>query len=64
MNIATPEDLDVIESIFAPFRKTYFPHIRQDYLKGKIEKGNVILEDDIVIIFGVMIMRIRIRVLV
>ena len=53
MNIATLEDLDVIESIFAPFIKTYFPHIRQDYLKGKIEKGNVILEDDIVIIFGV-----------
>lgn len=53
MNIATINDLSVIESIFAPFRKLYFPHIRQDYLKRKIETGNVILEDGVVIVFGV-----------
>lgn len=53
MNIARPEDLSVIESIFAPFKKTYFPHIRQDYLKRKIDAGNVILEDGVVIVFAV-----------
>lgn len=53
MNIAKLEDLSVIESIFAPYRKEYFPHIRQDYLKRKIETNNVILQDGVVIIFGV-----------
>ena len=53
MNIARLEDLSVIESIFAPFKKTYFPHIRQDYLKRKIDAGNVILEDGVVIVFAV-----------
>jgi hypothetical protein len=53
MNIARLEDLNVIESIFAPFKKTYFPHIRQDYLKRKIDAGNVILEDGVVIVFAV-----------
>ncbi len=53
MNIATIDDLSVIESIFAPYRKAYFPHIRQDYLKRKIEANNVILQDGVVIVFGV-----------
>ena len=53
MKIATIDDLSVIESIFAPYRKAYFPHIRQDYLKRKIEANNVILQDGVVIVFGV-----------
>ena len=53
MKIATLNDLSVIESIFAPYRKAYFPHIRQDYLKRKIEANNVILQDGVVIVFGV-----------
>ena len=53
MNLATLDDLSMIESIFAPYRKEYFPHIRQDYLKGKIQTNNVILQDGVVIIFGV-----------
>ena len=48
MNIAKIEDLSVIESIFAPYKKTYFPHIRQDYLKRNIASGNVVLEDGVV----------------
>ena len=53
LNIATIDDLSVIESIFAPYKKTYFPHIRQDYLKRKITENNVILHDGVVIVFGV-----------
>jgi ribosomal protein S18 acetylase RimI-like enzyme len=53
MNIATLEDFDVIKSIFAPHQKTYFPHIRTDYIARKIESGNIIFEDGVVIVFGV-----------
>jgi hypothetical protein len=53
MNIATIDDLDTIKSIFAPYQKTYFPHIRSDYIKRRIERKNVILENGVVIIFGV-----------
>ena len=53
MNLATPADLDTIKSIFAPYAKAYFPHIRQDYICRKIEANNVIIEDGVVIIFGV-----------
>jgi ribosomal protein S18 acetylase RimI-like enzyme len=53
MNIATLNDFDVIKSVFAPHQKTYFPHIRSDYIQRKIESGNVIYEDGVVIIFGV-----------
>lgn len=53
MNIATLDDLNVIKSIFAPHQKTYFPHIRADYIQRKIESENVVLENGIVIIFGV-----------
>ena len=42
MNIATLNDFDVIKSIFAPHQKTYFPHIRTDYIERKIKSGNVI----------------------
>ena len=52
MKIATLNDLSMIESIFAPYRKAYFPHIRQDYLKRKIEANNVILQDGVVIVFA------------
>jgi RimJ/RimL family protein N-acetyltransferase len=53
MNIATLSDLNTVKSIFAPHQKTYFPHIRADYIQRKIESGNVVLEDGVVIIFGV-----------
>lgn len=53
MNLATTNDLSLIESIFAPYRKSYFPHVRQDYLKKKIATNNVILQDGVVIVFGV-----------
>lgn len=53
MNIATLNEFDVIKSIFAPHQKTYFPHIRSDYIRRKIESGNVIFEDGVVIIWGV-----------
>jgi predicted acetyltransferase len=53
MNIATLDDFDVIKSTFAPHQKTYFPHIRTDYIERKIKSGNVIFEDGVVIIFGV-----------
>ena len=53
MNLATFADLDTIKSIFAPYAKAYFPHIRQDYICRKIEANNVIIEDGVVIIFGV-----------
>ena len=53
MNIATLSDLDTVKSIFAPHQKTYFPHIRTDYIQRKIESGNVVLEDGVVIVFGV-----------
>lgn len=53
MNIATLNDLSVIESTFAPYKIDYFPHIRQDYLKRKIEANNIILQDGVVIVFGV-----------
>lgn len=53
MNIATLDDFTVIKSIFAPHQKTYFPHIRSDYIERKIKSGNVIYENGVVIIFGV-----------
>ena len=53
MNLATIADLDSIKTIFAPYAKAYFPHIRQDYICRKIEANNVIIEDGVVIIFGV-----------
>jgi len=53
MNIATLDDFTVIKSIFAPHQKTYFPHIRSDYIERKIKSGNIIIEDGVVIVFGV-----------
>lgn len=53
MNIATLSDLNTVKCIFAPHQKTYFPHIRADYIQRKIVSGNVVLEDGVVIIFGV-----------
>ena len=53
MNIATLNDFDVIKSTFTPHQKTYFPHIRTDYIERKIKSGNVIYENGVVIIFGV-----------
>ncbi len=53
MNIATLNDFDTVKSTFAPYQKTYFPHIRTDYIERKIQSGNVVYEDGVVIIFGV-----------
>jgi predicted acetyltransferase len=64
LNIATIDDLSVIESIFAPYKKDYFPHIRQDYLKRKLANNNVILHDGVVIVFGVYKRKVRIGELI
>lgn len=53
MIIATISDLSTIQSIFSLYKKSYFPHIRQDYLKRKLKNNNIILEDGVVIVFGV-----------
>jgi hypothetical protein len=53
MKIATLENLESVKLTFAPYQKTYFPHIRSDYIARKIQSGNVVYEDGVVIIFGV-----------
>jgi len=53
MIIATISDLSTIQSIFSLYKKNYFPHIRQDYLNRKLKNNNIILEDGVVIVFGV-----------
>ena len=53
MNIAPMNDFDSILTIFQPYKKTYFSHIRQDYIKRNVEAGKVILEDGVVIIYNV-----------
>lgn len=50
---ATLEDYNEIWEAFKPHLKTYFPHIRTDYLKRKIEAGEVVLCDSVVITYGI-----------
>ena len=51
MNHATEEDGKKIYEAFREY-KEIFPHIRKDYLERNIKKGNVILEDGVVIVYG------------
>lgn len=53
MKIASEEDFEEIKSIIKPYAKTYFSHIRMDYLQRCINAKKVILQDGVVIIFGV-----------
>ncbi len=52
MNLATLDDLKDVMKLFQK-HKDIFPHIRQDYVKREIEKGNVIYQDGVVIIYGI-----------
>src|SRR5438046_799475 len=52
MNFAITSDLDEINTIFKPYRKTVFPYLRNDYILRKIYQGNVIFYKDVVIIYG------------
>jgi hypothetical protein len=52
MKHASIEDLEDIWQIFKPHLKTYFPHIRKDYVENNIKRGKVIYQDGIVIIYN------------
>jgi len=49
-NLATPLDLNTVINIFKQHKKI-FPHIRIDYIKSMIEKGNCVLDNGVVIMF-------------
>lgn len=46
------KDLENIKEIFKPYKKDYFPHVRNDYLTRMIKSGNVILDKDVVITYN------------
>lgn len=50
---ATINDFDLVWSIFKPYTKTYFPHIRQDYVKRKISANEVVLKSNTIITYGI-----------
>ena len=50
---ADPSDYQIIRTIFKTHKKTYFPHIRDNYLKDQIDLGNIIFQDGVVIIYNV-----------
>ena len=52
MNKATGNNLQEIYKLFS-VRKDVFPHIRQDYISRKIEEGNCIYEEGVVIIYSI-----------
>lgn len=43
--------IDEVMAIFKQYKNT-LGHIRRDYVERQIEAGNVVLEDEVVIIFG------------
>jgi len=47
-------DLDDLNEIFQAFykNKTWFPHIRKDYLRRQIERGNCIFEQGVIITYN------------
>ena len=47
---AKEKDFDKVKQIFYENRKL-FPHIRNDYIRGMIRRGNVVLDNDVVIIY-------------
>ena len=53
MRHATENDFEEVKSIIKPYTKTYFSHIRMDYIQRNINANRVILQDGVVIIYGV-----------
>lgn len=53
MKHATENDFEEVKDIIKPYIKTYFSHIRMDYIQRNIRANKVILQDDVVIIYGV-----------
>ena len=52
LNHAKDTDFDTVWNIFKNNKK-YFPHIRTDYLKRNIAKGQVVLDRDVVIVYNI-----------
>ena len=52
LNHAKDTDFDTVWNIFKNNKK-YFPHIRTDYLKRNIAKGQVVLDQDVVIVYNI-----------
>ena len=52
LNHAKDNDFDTVWNIFKNNKK-YFPHIRTDYLKRNIAKGQVVLDQDVVIVYNI-----------
>jgi hypothetical protein len=50
MRLAKPSDLKTIYGLFST-RRDIFPHVRQDALRRRIENGQCIFEDGVVITF-------------
>ena len=51
MNHAKETDFETVKEIFYQHKK-WFPHIRTDYMKRMIARGNLILDDDVVITYN------------
>ena len=50
MNHAKETDFESVKEIFYQ-HKEWFPHIRTDYMKREIAKGNLIYDNDVVITY-------------
>ena len=50
MNHAKETDFEAVKEIFYQ-HKEWFPHIRTDYMKREIAKGNLIYDNDVVITY-------------
>jgi len=48
---AKDTDFDIVKDIFYQ-HKQWFPHIRTDYMRREIEKGHIILDNDVVITYN------------
>ena len=51
MNHAKETDFEAVKEIFYQ-HKEWFPHIRTDYMKREIAKGNLIYDNDVVITYN------------
>ena len=51
MNHAKETDFESVKEIFYQHKK-WFPHIRTDYMKREIAKGNLIYDNDVVITYN------------
>ena len=52
LNHAKMTDFENVKDIFQPYKKDYFPHVRNDYLTRMIKGGNVVLDKDVVITYN------------